>query len=193
MHDGHYLDHLEGVALSRRLRTGAGDETRQVLESTSLEQEGLVVPVRTRLEREVGNDDVGLLQPDVQRAFDERKPAHLAEDAVQGRERAPRHPESALDDALQTMPHALDAFDPTKRLSQKLSVGGQGLREAGPGDRIHSLYELIEYGSLIITLFPGDVINNGSGGTGDGTLYRGDKRFLKPGEKIVATIESIGT
>ena len=29
---------------------------------------------------------------------------------------------------------------------------------------IHSLYEVIEYGSSIITLFPGDVINNGTSG-----------------------------
>ncbi|MGH9349854.1 MAG: fumarylacetoacetate hydrolase family protein [Vicinamibacterales bacterium] len=84
--------------------------------------------------------------------------------------------------------------DPMKRLKQTLSVGGQVMQEAGPGDMIHSIYELIEYGSSIITLFPGDVINNGtSGGTGAGTVYRGAQRFLKPGETIVATIEGIGT
>jgi 2-keto-4-pentenoate hydratase/2-oxohepta-3-ene-1,7-dioic acid hydratase in catechol pathway len=59
---------------------------------------------------------------------------------------------------------------------------------------IHSVYELIEYGSSIITLFPGDVINNGtSGGTGAGTAVRGAQRFLKPGDRIVASIEGIGT
>lgn len=84
--------------------------------------------------------------------------------------------------------------DPMKRLKQTLSVGGQVMQEAGPGDMIHSIYELIEYASSIITLFPGDVINNGtSGGTGAGTVYRGAQRFLKPGETIVATIEGIGT
>ncbi|MGH9321816.1 MAG: fumarylacetoacetate hydrolase family protein [Vicinamibacteria bacterium] len=84
--------------------------------------------------------------------------------------------------------------DPMERLSQKLSVGGELMQEAGPGDMIHSIYELIEYGSSIITLFPGDVINNGtSGGTGAGTAYRGEQRFLQPGEEIVATIEGIGT
>jgi 2-keto-4-pentenoate hydratase/2-oxohepta-3-ene-1,7-dioic acid hydratase in catechol pathway len=81
-----------------------------------------------------------------------------------------------------------------ERLKQTLSVDGKVMQEAGPGDMIHSIYELIEYGSSIITLFPGDVINNGtSGGTGAGTAYRGEQRFLKPGEKIVATIEGIGT
>ncbi len=84
--------------------------------------------------------------------------------------------------------------DPMKRLRQTLSVGGEVMQEAGPGDMIHSIYELIEYGSSIITLFPGDVINNGtSGGTGMGTAYRGKERFLKPGDKIVASIEGIGT
>ena len=52
--------------------------------------------------------------------------------------------------------------DPMKRLRQTLSLGGEVMQEAGPGDMIHSIYELIEYGSSIITLFPGDVINNGT-------------------------------
>jgi 2-keto-4-pentenoate hydratase/2-oxohepta-3-ene-1,7-dioic acid hydratase in catechol pathway len=84
--------------------------------------------------------------------------------------------------------------DPMKRLRQTLTLDGQVMQEAGPGDMIHSIYELIEYASSIITLFPGDVINNGtSGGTGAGTAYRGEQRFLKPGETIVASIEGIGT
>jgi 2-keto-4-pentenoate hydratase/2-oxohepta-3-ene-1,7-dioic acid hydratase in catechol pathway len=84
--------------------------------------------------------------------------------------------------------------DPMKRLRQTLSVDGKVMQEAGAADMIHSIYELIEYGSSIITLFPGDVINNGtSGGTGMGQAYRGKEQFLKPGEKMVATIDGIGT
>ena len=84
--------------------------------------------------------------------------------------------------------------DPMVRLSQRLEVDGDVMQEAGPGDMIHSIYELIEYGSSIITLFPGDVLNNGtSGGTGAGTAVRGVQRFLQPGETIVASIEGIGT
>ena len=84
--------------------------------------------------------------------------------------------------------------DPMERLHQSLSVGGQQMQEARAGDMIHSLYELIEYASSIITLFPGDVINNGtSGGVGMGTAVRGEQRFLEPGEEIVATIDGIGT
>lgn len=84
--------------------------------------------------------------------------------------------------------------DPMVRLSQRLEIDGDVMQEAGPGDMIHSIYELIEYGSSIITLYPGDVLNNGtSGGTGAGTAVRGVQRFLQPGETIVASIEGIGT
>jgi 2-keto-4-pentenoate hydratase/2-oxohepta-3-ene-1,7-dioic acid hydratase in catechol pathway len=84
--------------------------------------------------------------------------------------------------------------DPMKNLRQTLSVDGTQMQEARAGDMIHSLYELIEYASSIITLFPGDVINNGtSGGVGMGTAVRGQQRFLKPGETIEATIDGIGT
>ncbi len=84
--------------------------------------------------------------------------------------------------------------DPMQNLRQTLSVGDTKMQEATAGDMIHSLYELIEYASSIITLFPGDVINNGtSGGVGVGTAVRGAQRFLQPGEEIVATIDGIGT
>ncbi len=84
--------------------------------------------------------------------------------------------------------------NPMEILRQSLSVGDEQMQEATAGDMIHSLWELIEYGSSIITLYPGDVINNGtSGGTGMGTAVRGAQRFLQPGEEVTATIEGIGT
>ena len=84
--------------------------------------------------------------------------------------------------------------NPMEILRQSLSIGDEQMQEATAGDMIHSLWELIEYGSSIITLYPGDVINNGtSGGTGMGTAVRGAQRFLQPGEVITATIEGIGT
>ncbi len=84
--------------------------------------------------------------------------------------------------------------DPMEILHQTLSVGDERMQEATAGDMIHSLWELIEYGSSISTLFPGDVISNGtSGGTGVGTAVRGEQRFLQPGEVITATIDGIGT
>ena len=84
--------------------------------------------------------------------------------------------------------------NPMEMLRQTLDIGDERMQEATAGDMIHSLWELIEYGSSIITLFPGDVINNGtSGGTGMGTAYRGEQRFLQAGEQISASIDGIGT
>jgi 2-keto-4-pentenoate hydratase/2-oxohepta-3-ene-1,7-dioic acid hydratase in catechol pathway len=84
--------------------------------------------------------------------------------------------------------------NPMEILRQSLSVGDEQMQEATAGDMIHSLWELIEYGSSIITLYPGDVINNGtSGGVGMGTAVRGAQRFLQPGEVVRATIDGIGS
>jgi len=84
--------------------------------------------------------------------------------------------------------------DPMEILRQSLNVSGETMQEATAGDMIHTLWELVEYGSSIVTLFPGDVINNGtSGGTGVGTAVRGEQRFLQAGEVVEATIEGIGT
>lgn len=84
--------------------------------------------------------------------------------------------------------------NPMEILRQTLKVGDEMMQEATAGDMIHSLWELVEYGSSIITLYPGDVVNNGtSGGTGMGTAVRGEQRFLQPGEQITATIDGIGT
>ena len=84
--------------------------------------------------------------------------------------------------------------DPMQVLRQTLSIGDEQMQEATAGDMIHSLWELIEFASSVITLYPGDVINNGtSGGVGMGTAVRGEQRFLQPGEVITATIDGIGT
>ncbi|MYG49073.1 MAG: fumarylacetoacetate hydrolase family protein, partial [Gemmatimonadales bacterium] len=65
--------------------------------------------------------------------------------------------------------------DPMEILRQTLDVGEERMQEATAGDMIHTLWELIEYGSSVATLFPGDVINNGtSGGVGMGTAVRGE-------------------
>lgn len=59
---------------------------------------------------------------------------------------------------------------------------------------IHNIAELIEFGSTVMSLFPGDVIAAGSpAGTGMSRSVRPERIFLKPGDKIVATIDGIGT
>ena len=84
--------------------------------------------------------------------------------------------------------------DPMKNAAPDADGRRQQMQEGQPGDMIHSLYELIEYASSIVTLFPGDVINAGtSGGVGMGTTVRGKEMFLKAGDVIVAAIDGIGT
>ena len=79
--------------------------------------------------------------------------------------------------------------------SQQLTIDGVTVQEAGASDMIHSIWELMEYASSIITLFPGDVLNSGtSGGTSSGAFAEGTRSgYLQAGEVIEATIEGIGT
>lgn len=85
--------------------------------------------------------------------------------------------------------------DPMQRLHQQLTIDGITVQEARAGDMIHSLWELIEYASSLITLYPGDVLNSGtSGGTSTGAFETGVRSgYLEPGEEIAASIEGIGT
>jgi 2-keto-4-pentenoate hydratase/2-oxohepta-3-ene-1,7-dioic acid hydratase in catechol pathway len=84
--------------------------------------------------------------------------------------------------------------NPMEKLKQTLTVNGQVMQSATAGDMIHSVWEVIEYASSIVTLYPGDVVNAGtSGGTGMGTVVRGSTQYLKPGDEIVASIDGIGT
>ena len=86
--------------------------------------------------------------------------------------------------------------NPMEILRQTLAIEGDVLQEARGGDMIHSLWELIEYGSSIVTLFPGDVINNGtSGGTAAGVANQRNQevRYMQPGQTVEASIDGIGT
>ena len=108
------------------------------------------------------------------------------------RRQGPRHVRAAR--PLEIVPKEFYG-DPMQNLRQTLSVGGTTLQDAQAGDMIHSLWEIVEYASSIITLHPGDVINNGtSGGTAAGSAEtRTGSRYLQPGEVIEASIDGIGT
>ena len=84
--------------------------------------------------------------------------------------------------------------DPTKRLHMQLFIDGQLVQEARIEDMIHNVWELVEYGSSIITLHPGDVINAGTtSGTSSGAFFAGTRSgYLKPGEVMEAKIEGVG-
>ncbi len=85
--------------------------------------------------------------------------------------------------------------DPMKNLHQQLVIDGVTVQQARAGDMIHSIPELIEYASSLITIFPGDVLQSGtSGGTGAGRVQRATgSGYLVDGESLTATIQGIGT
>jgi len=84
--------------------------------------------------------------------------------------------------------------DPMAVLKQTLVVGTDQRQQADSSDMIHSVWEVIEYASSLVTLQPGDVIGAGtSGGVGMGTSVRGSQLWLVPGDEITGTIDRIGT
>ena len=84
--------------------------------------------------------------------------------------------------------------DPMVRLKQTLLVGTDQRQQSDASDMIHSVWEVIEYASSLVTLMPGDVIGAGtSGGVGMGTSVRGEQVWLVAGDEITATIEGLGT
>jgi 2-keto-4-pentenoate hydratase/2-oxohepta-3-ene-1,7-dioic acid hydratase in catechol pathway len=84
--------------------------------------------------------------------------------------------------------------DPMAKLKQTLLVGGDQRQQADASDMIHSVGEVLEYASSLVTLQPGDVIGAGtSGGVGMGTSVRGSQVWLVAGDEITATIDGIGT
>jgi 2-keto-4-pentenoate hydratase/2-oxohepta-3-ene-1,7-dioic acid hydratase in catechol pathway len=84
--------------------------------------------------------------------------------------------------------------DPMTRLKQTLLVGTDQRQQSDASDMIHSVGEVIEYASSLVTLQPGDVIGAGtSGGVGMGTSVRGEQVWLVAGDEITATIDGLGT
>ena len=84
--------------------------------------------------------------------------------------------------------------DPMVKLKQTLLVGDDQRQQATASDMIHSVWEVVEYASSLVTLQPGDIIGAGtSGGVGMGTSVRGEQVWLVAGDEITATIEGIGT
>ena len=66
--------------------------------------------------------------------------------------------------------------NPMTDLKQTLLVGTDQRQQSDASDMIHSVWEVIEYASSLVTLQPGDVIGAGtSGGVGMGTSVRGSQ------------------
>jgi 2,4-diketo-3-deoxy-L-fuconate hydrolase len=84
--------------------------------------------------------------------------------------------------------------NPMTDLKQTLLVGTDQRQQADASDMIHSVWEVIEYASSLVSLQPGDVIGAGtSGGVGMGTSVRGSQLWLVAGDEITGSIDKIGT
>lgn len=82
----------------------------------------------------------------------------------------------------------------TQTVGIVLLVGDDQRQQADASDMIHSVWEVIEYASSLVTLQPGDIVGAGtSGGVGMGTSVRGSQVWLVDGDEISATIDGIGT
>ena len=80
-------------------------------------------------------------------------------------------------------------LDPSS-LRMKLEVNGRVEQESTTAEMIHGVAELIAYITRTITLVPGDIIATGTpAGVG---VFQKPPRFLAPGDRIRAEIESLG-
>lgn len=82
-----------------------------------------------------------------------------------------------------------DAIADPQTLAMKLTVNGEVKQDSSTANQIFNVAQVIEFVSSIVTLEPGDIISTGTPagvGAAKGT-------FLKPGDRMQASIESIGT
>src|SRR5262245_5028736 len=86
---------------------------------------------------------------------------------------------------------SIDAFADPNDLHLTCEVAGERMQDARSSDMVFGVPELVTYLSRRCTLEPGDIIFTGTP-SGVGSV-RNPRRYLKPGEEIVSTIEGIGT
>lgn len=78
-----------------------------------------------------------------------------------------------------------------KNLRVTFTLNGQLMQDANTSLMIHDVFELVAYGSSILTLRPGDVLATGTpAGVGSA---RSPAVFLKAGDKTSCTYEGVGT
>ena len=82
-----------------------------------------------------------------------------------------------------------DAIADPQALPMKLTLNGNVMQNASTGQMIFPVAAIIEFISSFVTLEPGDIISTGTpSGVGSST-----GTFLKPGDRLEASIGSIGT
>ncbi|MBX7074344.1 MAG: fumarylacetoacetate hydrolase family protein [Pirellulales bacterium] len=81
-----------------------------------------------------------------------------------------------------------DAIPDPQKLHLKLTLNGETRQDASSAQQIFPVAAVIEFISSFVTLEPGDIISTGTpAGVGKAT-----GTFLKPGDRVVASISSIG-
>jgi 2-keto-4-pentenoate hydratase/2-oxohepta-3-ene-1,7-dioic acid hydratase in catechol pathway len=78
-----------------------------------------------------------------------------------------------------------------QQLPIKFSLSGKLMQDSNTDRMTHTVFELVEYASNLMTLRPGDLISSGSP-AGVGTA-RGTPIYFKDGDVSTCTIEGIGT
>jgi len=78
-----------------------------------------------------------------------------------------------------------------QKLAIKFSLSGKVMQDSNTDRMTHTVYELVEFASHMLTLKPGDLISSGSP-AGVGTA-RGTPIYFKDGDTSTCTIDSIGT
>ncbi len=85
---------------------------------------------------------------------------------------------------------SLDAFPDPNDVGLTCDVGDERMQDARTSDLIFGVAELVAFLSRFCTLEPGDLIFTGTP-SGVGST-RTPRRYLRPGEEIVSTIEHVG-
>jgi 2-keto-4-pentenoate hydratase/2-oxohepta-3-ene-1,7-dioic acid hydratase in catechol pathway len=86
---------------------------------------------------------------------------------------------------------SIDAFADPDDLGLTCDVAGERMQAARTTDMVFAVPELVAFISAHCTLEPGDLVFTGTpAGVGS---TRTPRRYLRPGEEIVSTIEGIGT
>jgi len=86
---------------------------------------------------------------------------------------------------------SIDAFPDPNDLALSCTVGDERMQDGRTSDMIFSVPQLVAFLSRLCTMEPGDLIFTGTP-SGVGST-RDPRRYLKPGETIVSTIDGVGT
>jgi 2,4-didehydro-3-deoxy-L-rhamnonate hydrolase len=78
-----------------------------------------------------------------------------------------------------------------QKLAIKYLLSGKVMQDSNTDRMTHTVFDLVEYASHMMTLHPGDLISTGSP-AGVGTA-RATPIYFKDGDTSSCTIESIGT